>query len=125
MQTKHALIIAALVALACSVAPLKDPFTGLQAGVCLDDTDCDIGRCPDACNNGQPFCTYPPVFARADILRKCPCAQTPSKDTCAAPDVSSCGPQPKCATLGDADKIRPRCISGMCAARFTDGGVVP
>ena len=126
MGIKHALVIAAGVALACGApAPLKDPFLGLQAGVCLDDTDCDIGRCPNACNQGQPFCSYAPVFARADILRKCPCSDTPSTAACQPPEVSGCGPQPKCAGPADADKVRARCLQGMCAARFTDGGVVP
>ena len=125
MQTKHALVIAALVALACGKPPLKDPFAGLQAGVCLDDSECDIGRCPNACNLGQPFCTYPAVFARKDILRKCPCAETPSIDSCRAPDVSECGPQPKCASPADLDKLRARCVQGMCAGRMTDGGVPP
>ena len=125
MQTRHALVIAALIAIACGVAPLKNPFSGLQAGVCLDDSDCEIGRCPNACNLGQPFCAYPGVFARTDILRKCPCAETPSLDTCQPPDVSACGPQPGCAGPFDVDKVRARCLQGMCAARMTDGGAPP
>lgn len=125
MQTKHALVIAGLLAFACGVPPLTAPFAGLQAGVCLDDSDCEIGRCPNACNFGQPYCTYPSVFARADILRKCPCAQTPSADGCEPPDVSACGAQPKCAGPADVDKLRARCLQGSCAARMTDGGVPP
>jgi hypothetical protein len=123
MQTKHALIIAALVALACGAPPLTAPFAGLQAGVCLGDSDCDIGRCPNACNLGQPACGYPGAFARKDIVRKCPCVETPSKDECQAPDVSACGPVLECARPADVDKVRARCIQGMCAARFTDGGI--
>ena len=115
-----------LVLIACgSPAPLKNPFAGLQAGVCQDNTDCEIGVCPNACNRGQPFCVYPPVFARTDILRKCPCAETPTKDTCAAPSGEQCGPVPGCAEPFDADKVLARCINGMCAARFPDGGIVP
>src|SRR5688572_8180427 len=127
MPTKHALVLAGLLALACgssTPAPLKDPFAGLQAGVCLDDTDCDVGRCPNACHLGQPFCTYPKVFARADILRKCPCVETPSTAGCQT-DLTACGPSVACADPADSDKVRARCVSGMCAARFTDGGVVP
>ena len=126
MPTQHALVIAALLALGCGApAPLKDPFSGLQAGVCLDDTDCDIGRCPNACNLGQPFCTYPKVFARADILRKCPCVETPSTAACQPPEASACGPTVACVAPVDTDKVRGKCISGMCAARFTDGGTPP
>ena len=125
MPTKHALVIAALVGLACGKAPLKDPFSGLQAGVCADDTDCDIARCPNACNLGQPFCKYPNVHARADILRKCACVETPSIEACQAPEASSCGPQPGCVGPPDADKLRAKCVSRMCAARFTDGGIPP
>jgi hypothetical protein len=125
MQTKHALVLAVVVVACGGPAPLKDPFGGLQAGVCLDDSECDIGRCPNACNLGQPFCTYPGVFARKDILRKCPCADTPSLDTCQPPDVNACGPVPKCAAPVDATNLRAKCIGGMCAARMTDGGIPP
>lgn len=112
-----------LLVIACGApAPLKNPFAGLQAGVCLDNTDCDIGRCPNACNQGQPYCSYPLVFARKDILRKCPCADTPSVEMCQPPMGDACGPQPGCAGPFDADQVRARCINGMCAARFLDGG---
>lgn len=126
METKNVVRLALLIAIGCGGAPaLKDPFSGLQAGVCLDDTDCDIGRCPNACNLGQPFCTYPQVFARKDLLRKCPCIETPSIDACQRPAGEACGPQPGCVAPPDSDKVRARCIQGMCAARMTDGGVPP
>lgn len=122
---KLVLLITPLLALACSPPPLKNPFSGLQAGVCTDDSQCDIGRCPNACNLGQPFCGYPQVFSRTDILRKCPCAETPSKEGCELPASGTCGPIPECATPGDSQNLRAKCINGMCAARFTDGGTPP
>lgn len=125
MRTQHLGVMAVLLALACGTPPLTDPFSGLQAGVCLDDTDCEIGRCPNACHLGQPYCTYPGVFARADILRKCPCVETPSLSSCQPPEDSACGPQPKCASRDDVGQLRARCLQGMCAARMTDGGVPP
>ncbi len=125
MTTKWVLACATVIAVACGPTALKEPFSGLQAGVCNDDSECDIGLCPNACNKGQSVCGYPQVFSRTDILRKCPCAQTPSKTGCEAPDVSACGPQVDCAPPQDRGNVRSKCIQGMCAARFTDGGTVP
>lgn len=119
-------LFASLLVLGCGApSALKNPFSGLQAGVCLDNSDCEIGRCPNACNFGQTFCSYPAVYAHKDVLRKCPCVETPSSASCAAPSADACGPQPGCAGPADADKVLARCILGMCAARFTDGGGVP
>ncbi len=125
IATNRLLLSVVLLGLACSPPALTKPFSGLQSGVCTLDSECDVGRCPNACALGWPSCGYPQVFSRADILRKCPCAETPSKDECAAPDVSACGPVPACARPSDIDKMRARCIGGTCVARFTDGGTVP
>jgi hypothetical protein len=123
MAPRAVLLFTMIAGFGCGGAgPLKTPFAGLQAGGCLDNTDCEIGSCPNACNHGQTFCSYPAVFARADIVRKCPCVDTPSAQSCQPPSVESCGPQPKCASPADLDQLRARCVGGMCAARFTDGG---
>ncbi|MDP1823881.1 MAG: hypothetical protein Q8L48_11575 [Archangium sp.] len=117
--------VAVLLALTVGCGPLKDPFGGLPAGACAQDTDCVIATCPNACNQGQPFCTYPRVHAKADVVKACPCFDTPTAASCAAPAGEACGPQPGCAGPFDVDQLRARCVSGACAARMTDGGVPP
>lgn len=104
---------------------LKDPFAGLTPGACTQDSDCVVADCPSACNRGVPYCQYVPVFARADVARRCPCFDTPMLASCAEPMGEVCGPQPGCAGPFDVNQERARCIGGTCAARFTDGGVVP
>lgn len=109
----------------CGLAVLKDPFAGLTPGACTQDADCVVAACPNACNRGQPYCVYPPVLARADVVQRCPCFTTPTASNCAQPTGEVCGPQPGCAGPFDVDQVVPRCVMGTCAARFTDGGVVP
>lgn len=104
--------------------PLKAPFQSLGAGSCSTDDDCVIAACPNACNQGQPFCQYPPVHARADVVKACPCFGMAASGSCAAPMAGECGPQPGCVGPRDSDQVRARCVSGMCASRFVDGGVV-
>lgn len=122
---RRLLLAGALWAAGCGPVVLKNPFAGLPAGACTQDADCVVGTCPNACNQGQPYCQYPPVFARADVERACPCVKTPAAPACAAPVGEPCGPQPGCAGPFDVDQVVPRCEGGSCAARFTDGGVVP
>lgn len=114
-----------MVGLASACGPLKHPFDSLGAGACTQDSDCVIASCPNACNRGQPFCTYPTVHARVDVVKACPCFETPTAETCGAPDVGTCGPLPGCAGPFDGDQLRAKCVSGACAARMTDGGVPP
>jgi hypothetical protein len=120
MRTAPGLLLVALAA----CGPLKNPFESLPTGACSTDDDCVIAACPNACNQGQPFCTYPPVHARADVVKACPCFAMPATGRCAAPNAADCGPQPGCAGPFDVDQVRARCVSGLCAARFADGGVV-
>lgn len=117
--------VAVVLALTVACGRLKDPFGALAAGACAQDTDCVIATCPNACNQGQPFCTYPKVHAKADVVKACPCFDTPTAPSCAAPAGEACGPQPGCAGPFDVDQLRARCVSGACAARMTDGGVPP
>jgi hypothetical protein len=112
-----------LLALPLACGPLRDPFATLPAGACTQDADCVIAACPNACNQGRPFCTYPAVHARADVVKACPCVDKPTAPECAAPAVDACGPQPGCAGPFDVDQLRARCAAGTCEARFTDGGV--
>ncbi|MEW5743391.1 MAG: hypothetical protein AB1938_31060 [Myxococcota bacterium] len=114
-----------LLVLGCGPTFLKDPFAGLTPGACAQDSDCVVADCPNACNRGRPFCTYPPVFTRADVVARCPCFTTPTAPNCATPEGEVCGPQPGCAGPFDVDQEIARCVMGTCAARFTDGGVVP
>lgn len=115
-------VAAGLLAVACGVLPLKDPFRGLTPGACMQDSDCAIASCPNACNQGKPYCTYPEVFARDDVIAACPCFNTPTASGCAAPGVEACGPLPGCVSPMDEGEVRARCLAGICAARFTDGG---
>lgn len=117
--------VAVVLALTMACGPLKDPFGALAAGACTQDTDCVVAVCPNACNHGQPFCTYPKVHAKADVVKACPCFETPSAPSCAPPAGEACGPQPGCAGPFDVDQLRARCLSGACAARMTDGGTPP
>ena len=105
--------------------PLKDPFGSLAAGSCTEDAQCVIATCPNACNRGQPFCTYPTVHAKVDVVKSCPCFDTPTASSCATPIAEACGPVPKCAGPFDVDQLRAKCVSGSCAARMSDGGVPP
>lgn len=113
------LLLLALVA----CGPLKDPFGGLTPGACATDADCAIASCPNACNLGQPYCAYPEVFRRADIVAACPCVESVRGTSCREPTGEACGPQPGCAGPSDVDQVRAVCVGGTCAARFTDGGV--
>lgn len=116
------LLVAAVALLACG--PLKDPFALLTPGACAVDADCAIASCPNACNRGQPYCSYPEVFRRADIVAACPCFESVrDAASCREPTGEACGPQPGCAGPFDVDQVRAVCVSGTCAARFTDGGV--
>lgn len=117
----HLVVLFALAA----CGPLKDPFGALPAGACTEDGQCVIATCPNACNGGQPFCTYPTVHAKSDVVKACPCFETPAAASCAAPQGEACGPQPGCAGPFDVDQLRARCVSGSCAARMSDGGVPP
>ena len=117
----HLLVLLGLTA----CGPLRNPFESLPAGSCEVDGDCAVASCPNACNRGQPFCTYPLVRAKADVLKRCPCIDTPSVASCAAPPTEACGPQPKCAGPFDVDQLRAKCVAGNCTARLADGGVVP
>lgn len=121
MRSKS-LVVFAMAVTACG--PLKNPFEALPAGTCSTDDECVVAACPNACNQGQPFCQYPRVHARADVAKACPCFDTPSALSCAAPAPDACGPQPGCAGPFDADQVRARCVGGSCAARFVDGGTV-
>lgn len=118
---RRALGVLLLALAACG--PSKDPFHGLAPGACATDAECAIASCPNACNQGQPYCTYPEVFRRTDIVAACPCFETPTAASCAAPAGEACGPQPGCAGPFDVDQVRAVCLGGTCAARFTDGGV--
>lgn len=117
-------VVGVAASLGCGVLPLKDPFRGLSPGACAQDSDCAIAACPNACNQGKPWCTYPQVLATRDIVAACPCFNTPGSSACAAPSGEACGPQPGCAQPADEDQVRARCVAGTCAARFSDGGVV-
>lgn len=113
-----------LTGLACGVAPVKAPFAALTpGGACSADADCAIGACPNACHLGQPFCTYPNVYLKADVEKACPCVKTPTAATCAAPTGEACGPQPGCAEPADAPLLAARCVSGRCVGQLPDGGV--
>lgn len=123
MRWRRGWLVAVVLSVGCGV--LKDPFAGLTPGACTQDSDCVVADCPNACNRGRPWCTYPPVFTRADVLQRCPCFETPTASSCAEPMGDVCGPLPGCAGPFDVDQEVARCVSGACAARFTDGGVVP
>lgn len=113
-----------LASASCGVLPLKAPFAGLTpGGACAADADCAIGSCPNACNRGQPFCTYPNVYLKADVEKACPCVKTPTAAACAAPSGEACGPQPGCAGPADAELLAARCLSGRCVGQLPDGGV--
>ena len=121
MRSKS-LVLLAVVLTACG--PLKNPFDSLPPGTCTTDDDCAIAACPNACNQGQPFCQYPKVHATTDLVKACPCFGMAASGACAAPAPDACGPQPGCAGPRDADQVRARCVAGACAARFADGGTV-
>ena len=114
-----------LLGVVAGCGPLKNPFDSLGAGSCTQDADCVVASCPNACNHGQPFCTYPKVHARADVAKACPCVDTPQSASCAAPSLEACGPLPGCAVPADFNQLRATCESGACAARLPDGGVPP
>lgn len=105
--------------------PLKDPFGALTpGGACSQDTDCAIGSCPNACNAGQPFCTYPNVYRADEVGKACPCAVTLRTDgSCRAPEVGACGPQPGCVGPQDESLLRAKCQAGKCVGMLPDGGV--
>ncbi len=91
----RALCFVALCLVGCG--PLKDPFVTLPAGTCATDDDCVVASCPNACNDGVPYCEYPLVRARADVLEACACFDRAAASECTAPTGDACGPQPGCA----------------------------
>ncbi len=114
-----------VVVLVAGCGSLKDPFAGLApGGACTQDADCAIGSCPNACNAGQPFCTYPNVYRADEVGKACPCAASlRGADSCRPPDVALCGPQPGCIGPSDAPLLRASCRAGKCVGVLPDGGV--
>lgn len=108
-----------------ALAPLKNPFATITpGGACTSDDDCAIGSCPNACNLGQPFCTFPRVYLKTEIEKACPCVKTPSVASCAPPSGEACGPQPGCAVRG-IELLRAKCVASMCVGQLPDGGTPP
>lgn len=115
-------MVSTLSLVACG--PLKDPFGMLSpGGACTTDADCAIGSCPNACNRGQPFCTFPRVYLKTELEKACPCVKTPTAASCAAPSGEACGPQPGCAEPAGAELLRAKCVASACVGQLPDGGI--
>jgi hypothetical protein len=119
----RALLLLGVLGLASCDTATRFPFVGLGPGACKQDSECAVALCPSACNEGRPWCQYPRVFSRADIVVACPCFEQPATGRCAPPQPEACGPLPGCAGPFDVDQVRAVCAAGTCVARLSDGGV--